>query len=71
MQLYWESCLVDLLTHLNVVIQLSFKFSFTAKMVKQKGPEWNVFDIIETQDNFQGKDDIDWKTMIIDYIIII
>ena len=29
-------------------------------MVKQKDPEWYVFDIIEAQDNFQGKDDIDW-----------
>ena len=27
-------------------------------MVKQKDPEWNVFDIIEAQVNFQGKDDI-------------
>ena len=27
-------------------------------MVKQKDQEWNVFDIIEAQVNFQGKDDI-------------
>ena len=29
-------------------------------MVKQKDLEWDVFDIIEVQHNFQGKDDIDW-----------
>ena len=40
-------------------------------MIKQKHPEWNVFDIIETQDSIQGKDDIDWYTMIKDYTIII
>ena len=51
------------------MIQLNFKFAFTpnmvkqktkstANMVKQKDPEWNVFDIIEAQVNFQGKDDI-------------
>ena len=60
MQLCWEICLIDLFTHLNRILQITFKFSFTANMVKQKDPDWNVFDIIEAQDNFQGKDDIDW-----------
>ena len=41
-------------------MQLTFKFSFTANMIKQKDLEWNVFDIIETQDSIQGKDDIDF-----------
>ena len=41
-------------------MQLTFKFSFAANMIKQKDPEWNVFDIIETQYSIQGKDDIDW-----------
>ena len=34
--------------------------SFTAKMVKQKEHFVECFDIIEVEDNFQGKDDIDW-----------
>ena len=29
-------------------------------IVKQKDPEWYVFNIIEAKDNFQGKDDIVW-----------
>ena len=61
--------LIDLFTHLNRIILLTFKISFTANMVKQKDPEWNVFDIIEAQDNFPGKDVIDCYTMTIDYII--
>ena len=62
MQLYWEICLIDLFTHLNRIIQLTLIiiFSFIANMVKQKDLEWYVFDIIEAQDNFQGKDDINW-----------
>ena len=60
MQLCWEIRLIDLFTHLNRILQITLKLSFTANMVKQKDPEWNVFDIIEAQDNFQGKDDIDW-----------
>ena len=53
MQLYWEICLIDLFTHLNKILQLTFNFSFTVKMVKQKDKESNVFDTIEDQDNFQ------------------
>ena len=39
---------------------LNFKSSFTAKMVKQKDHFVGCFDIIEVEDNFQGKYDIDW-----------
>ena len=39
---------------------LNFKSSFTAKMVKQKDHFVECFDIIEVEDNFQGKDDIYW-----------
>ena len=36
MQLYWEICLTDLFTHLNRIIQLTFKILFIANKVMQK-----------------------------------
>ena len=55
MQLCWGICLIDLFTHLNRILQITFKFSFTSNMVKQKDPEWNVFDIIKPKIIFREK----------------
>ena len=40
-------------------------------MVKQKYPEWYVFDIIEAKDNFQGKDDIDGRLCLFGMILYV
>ena len=40
-------------------------------MVKQKDPEWYVFDIIEAKDNFQGKDDIGGRLCLFDMILYV
>ena len=63
MQLFWEICLLNRLIHTlqnRIIVTLNFKFSFTAKIVKQKDHFVECFDIIEVEDNFQGKADIDW-----------
>ena len=39
---------------------LNFKSSFTAKIGQAKRPFVECFDIIEVEDNFQGKDNVDW-----------
>ena len=40
-------------------------------MVKQRDPEWYVFDIIEAKDHFQGKDDIDGRLCLSDMILYV